>query len=63
MTDEERARAFVDVQRWLFAKTMADFPFVYCRITGMFIHYRDMLMEGITGKIYRVVLESRCIYY
>lgn len=31
MTDsEERARAFVATQEWLFAKTMADIPHYYC---------------------------------
>jgi len=28
--DEERARAFVSVQQWIFAKTMADIPHFYC---------------------------------
>lgn len=26
MNDEEKARAFVDAQQWVFAKTMADIP-------------------------------------
>ena len=31
MTDsEERARAFVEAQEWIFAKTMADIPHYYC---------------------------------
>ena len=30
MTDEERARAFVDAQEWIFAKMMADIPHFYC---------------------------------
>lgn len=27
---EERARAFVGAQEWIFAKTMADIPHFYC---------------------------------
>ena len=30
MSDEEKARAFVDDQHWIFAKTMADIPHFYC---------------------------------
>ena len=30
MSDEDRARAFVDSQDWIFAKTMADIPHFYC---------------------------------
>ena len=30
MNDEEKARAFVDAQQWVFAKTMADIPHFYC---------------------------------
>ena len=30
MNDEEKARAFVDGQQWIFAKTMADIPHFYC---------------------------------
>ena len=30
MSDDERARAFVNTQRWIFAKTMADIPHFYC---------------------------------
>jgi hypothetical protein len=29
-TSEDRARAFVDTQEWIFAKTMADIPHFYC---------------------------------
>ena len=28
--DQKRARAFVDAQKWIFAKTMADIPHFYC---------------------------------
>ena len=30
MSDGERARAFVEAQDWIFAKTMADIPHFYC---------------------------------
>ena len=30
MSDEEKAKAFVDAQQWIFAKTMADIPHFYC---------------------------------
>ena len=30
MTEIERARAFVEAQEWIFAKTMADIPHFYC---------------------------------
>ena len=30
MTETERARAFVEAQEWIFAKTMADIPHFYC---------------------------------
>ena len=29
-TDEAGARAFVEAQQWIFAKTMADIPHYYC---------------------------------
>ena len=29
MSDEEKARAFVDAQQWIFAKTMSDIPHFY----------------------------------
>ncbi len=31
MSDEEKARAFVDGQHWIFAKTMSDSPHFYCQ--------------------------------
>ena len=29
MSDEEKSRAFVDAQHWIFAKTMTDIPHFY----------------------------------
>ena len=44
MSDKEKARAFVDAQEWIFAKTMADIPHFF-----LFLAIRNMWLEiGLT---------------